>query len=443
MLSVEPNIFFIDDKKEEVNVLINLYRNEGFGVKYYNADLIEGDLVPDENSFSNANLIFLDIYYNSDRQLDKEKCAEWVSGIVPENSFYILVIWSQDTDEADDVISEIINENRNPFISIVKQKSDYQIEGGWDFDKLRNDIETEINSVSEIEELAIWKKSINKSENLVIGHLTNGTNSDLFTKKLQKIIIGKGGTYYLGNDKVQAKRDILFDGLDNILLSNAKENRPEIPISSKNTDKLYNIGRNIKSDIDTKLNSWFHFKLTQNIPPQLIEPGLICINNHSLLKEIYSIIDDPKLSSKFAKQKENETTLISDIVVVINRPCDVAQNKYGKNIKLLSGIRIDNPYKYHIEDLSPKQKKKKDDYLGKHHFNNEQLPDSIIAFHHLEIGTIKDVSLLFDFRYVFSIPEKIFINKFENIKIFNKELLSEIQVEYSSYSSRLGITQII
>ena len=57
--------------------------------------------------------------------------------------------------------------------------------------------------------------------------------------------------------------------------------------------------------------------------------------------------------------------------------------------------------------------------------------------------TDNDITILFDFRYSFSVPEKLFVEKFKNIKVFNKELLSEIQVEYSSYSSRLGITQII
>jgi hypothetical protein len=55
----------------------------------------------------------------------------------------------------------------------------------------------------------------------------------------------------------------------------------------------------------------------------------------------------------------------------------------------------------------------------------------------------KDVTLLFDLRYNFSVPEEIFKREFTNIRIFNKEVLSEMQVEYSSYSSRLGITQVI
>src|SRR5690554_2042194 len=126
MLSFEPNIFFIDDKRNEVEEIIKIYRDKGFGVKFYNADPIEGDFVPKSETFSDAVLVFLDIYFTSERILDEEKCAEWVSGIVNESSFFILVIWSQDTDEADKVIDKIKENKRYPFVKIIKQKSDYQ-----------------------------------------------------------------------------------------------------------------------------------------------------------------------------------------------------------------------------------------------------------------------------------------------------------------------------
>lgn len=435
MLSVEPNIFFIDDKKEDVDVLIELYRNEGFGVKYYNADLIEGDSVPDENSFSNANLLFLDIYYNSERQLDKEKCAEWVSGIIPENSFYILVIWSQDTDEAEEVITEIVNENRPPFITIIKQKSDYQIKEGWDFDKLRVDIDTEIGSIPEIEELAIWKKSINNARNLVIGHLSRKTTSEELRSKLQKIIVGHGGTYLISTNDNDFKREILFDALDSVLISNTKSLLPKANISEANNKNLYSIPKNIQGKIDTKLNSWFHFKLQKEpLNQEIIKPGIICNFNDDSLQKLYALIKDDNIEEFLKHQitesekKDSQTKLI-DIVLLISRPCDIAQNKYGRNLKLMSGLLIKKP----ARKDNPKKV-----------FKTGNKYDSIKLFDHLSYNESEnDIALIFDFRYVFSIPENDFINKFENVKIFNKELLSEIQVEYSSYSSRLGITQII
>lgn len=444
MLTVEPNIVFVDDKEKEVEGIVNSYREEGYSVKFFNSDIVTGNKKP-KNEYSDVNLIFLDLYYSD--IFDVEFCTAWVEKIVLENSFYVLVIWSKDTQHEEEVVRELTKLNRKPFKVISIQKGDdYKTtDNEWDFPKLHKYVSAELNKIYELEELSIWKKSIKSSSNLILGHLSNGASIDELRKKLQKIILGHGGSHLIGNDNSDEKRKVLFDALDNILSSNSKSTRPKKDISEANINALYNTSVFPVTDVDSKLNSWFHFKLIkkEEIAINDITPGLICLNKHRLFKQVYSIIDDPKLTTKFIKQKENATTVLSDIAVIMNRPCDMAQNKYGKNIKLLSGVRIDNPYKYKLQDLSTKQKKKKDDYLGKHHFNNEQLPDSIIAFHHLEIGTVKDVSLLFDFRYVFSVPETIFIDKFKNIKIFNKELLSEIQVEYSSYSSRLGITQII
>ena len=153
MLSIEPSVFFVDDKLNEVKGIIDIYREKGYGVKYFNASAADGDAVPEPNTYHDASLIFLDLYYDGQRILDEEKCSEWVESIVRKDAFFILVIWSQDTDEAEVVLKEIGNNSRVPFVSIIKQKSDYQNgDGQWDFDKLNRDIETQLNSCSELKE---------------------------------------------------------------------------------------------------------------------------------------------------------------------------------------------------------------------------------------------------------------------------------------------------
>lgn len=83
-------------------------------------------------------------------------------------------------------------------------------------------------------------------------------------------------------------------------------------------------------------------------------------------------------------------------------------------------------------------------YNDKIYFDNNSRPDSINKYENLNFSDIdNETTIMFDFRYNFSVPEKIFIEKFKNKQLFNKELLSEIQVEHSSYSSKLGITQIL
>ena len=428
MLSFEPNIVFIDDKKEEVNGLVVKYQEKGLGTKYYDANLVDGDDKP-TSPFSDVNLIFLDLYYND--KFDVELCSGWIESIIPQNAFYILIIWSKDTQHTEDVIEDLTILEIKPFSCISIQKdNDYKNEDrSWNFEKLYITIKEELNKTPELQELALWKKNVITSSNKIIGHLSKDTDSDILNKKLQKIIIAQGGTRLESNNKFDQKRDALFEALDKILVSNTKFTRPKQNITDENKNVLYNIPEKIQADIDYKLNSWFHFNVHDVIQDDSIHTGLISVNKNKRLAKLYSIKDDPKLEPKLRNQIDSVATEIVDIVVVLSRSCDIAQNKIGKNVKLLCGININKPVRN-----------------NKGKIFKDKLPDSCKFYDYLYFDDIdNDVAMIFDFRYVFSVPIEYFNNKkrFGKIKIFNKEFISELQVEYANYSSRLGVTKII
>lgn len=428
MLSLEPSVVIVDDKYDEVIGIINEYQKHGIGIKYYNAHLTESDPKP-LNHFSNLNLIFLDVHFTDDtRDYDPEHCAAWIYHLVPENSFYIMVLWSKETDKEDEILDKLRKINREPFLIFAEQKTDYQIEGGWDFKRLNNSINSKLDDYPELNELSIWKKSILNSSNIVIGHLSKNINVNSLRKKLQKIIINHGGNHLLGSDKIKQKREVLLDALDSILTSNSKVTRPKIDISAKNKSQLYEIKEFPDSDIDSGLNSWFHFKLIEkNIEPEYFDSGLISYFKNISLRKNYTLINDKEVKKYLTHQISGEKKIL-DIAVIISRPCDIAQNKFGRNLKFLSGLLIIEPSR-----------------TTKHKFKGKDTkPLSIKVYDHLSLSdTESNCALLFDFRYSFSLPPDIFEERFEKVKVFNKELISEIQVEYSSYSSRLGITQII
>ena len=434
MLSFEPSIIFIDDKIEQVDGIINLYRNEGVGVKFFNADLIDGDNRP-VSTFSNVNLIYLDLYYKDD--FDIELCLSWIDSIVPKNSFYVLVIWSKDPHHKEEIIQGLSDINQLPFITFLEAKNDdYKNDDNtFKWSELKSKIDSEIENISEFKELSIWKKSVQNASNIIIGNLSKNTTQAQLKTKLQKIIIGHGGKSLLGIDNNEFKRETLFDALDSVLISNTKGSMPSSEISETNVQNLYNIPHTIQGDIDTKLNSWFHFKLHKEpLDQEIIKPGIICNYKDDSLRGLYALLKDDNieeyLKDQITKSEEaDSTTVLIDIVLLISRPCDIAQNKYGRNLKLISGVLIKNPVRKGGQ---------------KRPFKTGNKYDSIKLYDHISFNdTDNDTALIFDFRYVFSIPKASFIANFENIKVFNKELLSEVQVEYSSYSNRLGITQII
>ena len=436
MLSFQPRVAIVDDKYDEISGILQRYQENGIGIKYYNAKLTDPDPKPVDN-FSDLNLIFLDVHFTDNfSDYDPELCAAWIDSLVPEFSFYILVLWSKETDKKEEILEELRRINRVPFLFLTEQKTDYQIDDSWDFEKLNESINSKLDNYPELDELANWKNNVAYSSNIVIGHLTNTSTPDQLKKKLQKIILGHGGTSILQSENNEFKRETLFEALDSVLISNTKEQLPLKVISELNAEGLYQIPDNVQSDVDSKLNSWFHFKLHKTpLNQNLIIPGTICTFKNNLLKNYYNIQNDEFiqkfLSHQFQKRDiQGSNTELIDVCLLISRPCDVAQNKYGKNLKLISGILIKNPAR--------KENAKKDFRKGNSNLISVKLYD------HLQFSDEEnDIALIFDFRYVFSVPEKMFIDKFENVKVFNKELLSEIQVEYSSYSSRLGITQII
>jgi len=429
MLSFEPSVVFIDDNEQEVNGIIELYREEGIGVKFYNANLTDGDNKP-LRPFVNVNLIFLDLYYQTD--FDVDLSVGWIDSIIPESSFYVLVIWSKDNHHRDEIVEGLSTIKKKPFLDFNESKSDYQKEDNtYNWESLKKMIDNGVEEVSELSELSIWKKSVLNSSNVIIGHLSKDSDSEKLKIKLQKIISGHGGTSFIVEGEGERKRGVLFDALDSVLVANTKGLIPNISISDANKDGLYDIPESIQGEIDSKLNSWFHFKLLESIDDKEVMPGLISLNNKQFLKNTYSIQDDEKIKSKIKPQADSGRTTIDDIVVVLMRSCDFAQGKYGKNIKLLSGIKITNPERYNSGKKNGELKLE------------NRFPDSVKFFDHLTFIDGDDSALIFDFRYIFSIPPSIFVKHFENIKIFNRELLSELQVEYSSYSSRLGTTQII
>lgn len=436
MLSFEPRVAIIDDKFEEINGILEQYQNEGVGIKYFNSHLIDPDPKPTIH-YSNLNLVFLDVHFTENTDdYDPTHCAAWIDSLLPENSFYILVLWSKETDKKDEILVELKLIKKEPFLFFAEQKTDYQTKEGWDFQKLNESINLKLAEYPELEELSNWKKNVAVSSNLVIGHLTSSISPDTLKKKLQKIILGHGGTSLVQNQNNDFKRETLFEALDSVLISNTKGLIPFNDISEINAGDLYQIPENVQADVDSKLNSWFHFKLHKSpLNQEIIKPGTICTFKNKLLKDYYNIQNDDYitkyLSHQIAKKNiEDSTTELIDICLLISRPCDVAQNKYGKNLKLISGVLIKNPDRKN----NPKREFKK----GSSNLISVKLYD------HLQFSEEEnDIALIFDYRYVFSVPEKMFIDKFENIKVFNKELLSEIQVEYSAYSSRLGITQII
>ncbi|SHE99076.1 hypothetical protein SAMN05444405_104176 [Bacteroides luti] len=418
---LEPTVVIIDDVKEEIQGIIDDLSEKGVGCKFFNPDYSEGDDMPTK-TYSDVNILFLDLFYSGN--FDAEQSCNWVRSIIPKNSFYIIVFWTKDISRASEVLILLKERDIPPFKYFVESKSEYIVGGAYNFKSLLKKINDACDNSPALEEIIIWKKALKLTANEVIGHLIN---NDEDAEIIKKIIISHGGNSTKAFSDIQ-KRIVLFDALDIVLTSNTRKNISGA-ISDINADTIYKLENIATLEPDKKLNSWFHFKLISSISNDLILSGLISDFKDKGLIDTYSILDDKHIKEYLSKQTDSRIKL-KPCVMVLTRPCDIAQDKFGKNIKLLSGVRIVNP--------------NRKNNVSKEFKGGSSKLDSIKIYDHLYFSKDEtDCTLIFDYRYSFSLPKEQFISKFDNVKIFNKELLSEIQVEYSSYSSRLGITQII
>jgi hypothetical protein len=137
---LEPNVIVVDDVKDEINGILEIYSTKNIGCKLYNPSLIDGDLMPNQ-PYNDVNIIYLDLFYTG--KFDAEQSCNWIRNIVPEKSFYIIVFWTKDQSKASEVLELLIKHNRTPFLYFIESKSNYlQGANEYDFSSLINKIQT-------------------------------------------------------------------------------------------------------------------------------------------------------------------------------------------------------------------------------------------------------------------------------------------------------------
>jgi hypothetical protein len=144
MIDFGPQIAIVDDKKNEIQGILDYLDSQNIGCKYFNADITE-DNFP-KFPLESVELIFLDLYYAKD--FDPDRCAQWIDDIIPDKKLYELVVWSKDSHLTNALIDVLIQIGKPPRYHITKQKSNYNDEMG--IQRLLEEIKEEVAGVKEI-----------------------------------------------------------------------------------------------------------------------------------------------------------------------------------------------------------------------------------------------------------------------------------------------------
>lgn len=148
--NIGPQVAIIDDIQDEVLSIEKHLEENQIGYKYFNVDYTQPKY-PSE-PIQSLEIVFLDLYYNTNFSAGFEpyQCIEWLIHVVPKWKKYILVIWSKDIHETDELL-RLMKEMDAPIPMVIERslKSEYQT-GTYEYNinnliqKLNNKLQKEL-----------------------------------------------------------------------------------------------------------------------------------------------------------------------------------------------------------------------------------------------------------------------------------------------------------
>ncbi|GAB3879683.1 hypothetical protein GCM10028824_43540 [Hymenobacter segetis] len=145
-------VALIDDMPADALPIQTAFGRKLIKAEFFEVNLEEMQAPP--HPIESIELVFLDLHYDPNIGLpfDPYRCAQSIRNIVPEGKRYILVVWSRDTNKAQDVIDILDDINRTPTQVHLKSKEQFSLAGGaYDVERLLAELNFEIGTPSTTE----------------------------------------------------------------------------------------------------------------------------------------------------------------------------------------------------------------------------------------------------------------------------------------------------
>lgn len=415
------SVVIIDDKEKEIEELAKKLQEEDISVKIQIVnpqDKQFKDIIPLKKY---RQLIFMDLSLDDSINIKNNISTEIrpiLLKILPKtNGCYGLVVWSKHTDDISILKDKLLEDKDKyclPMFIVPFDKSNY-LKNGY------GNILDDLNDILQKDKAAYffvnWMSSVKSASGKAISDIYSlVTDYDKQQTELiyilYKMALSHTGIprdqvegYDLTTDAYKAFDELLYSDLINQQNKNSVNvfsPIPQNPWKNNLQEELFNYA---------KLNAK-HFIDSVNIKQDIIVPG-----------NIYEIIEN---KSDFKIQNQPKESRV--IGIELTPPCDFSHKKI--NSKLIGGF---------IYDLSNSD----NDKIWK--FMNAAFKgDNKYLFWPIEIDA-KPCVLCFDFRYTFIFSDDLLKDDLKYRIIFRakSKLFADILQKYSSYSARLGISNII
>lgn len=413
ILPLNGRVVVIDDDKEEGLKLLTALSKHDVAAKYFTG--IDVDELPPK-PLTDVRVVFFDIVLGTEGQPPKTKISKAIGVFkkiidISQPIPYILFAW---TKKEKGLILPLLNGlgNNKPWITIDLEKSACKNEEGeYKVSLIEKKLGEKSDEIKSLKAFFLWESLVNKSAGKIFNDFTTFYQYDDKWDDNLKGIIHHLAKAKVGSDRIESMENkeklreafIIINSIFNDTLEN-----------NLKKDGLVEIGMIDQGNIDhliaNKINTKLHMLADDEINNLHTGNLYILSNRNHLIEKII----DKNAESKKQKIKDSKPKLVE---LDITPGCDYSQDK--KYVRLLSGILLKEEFKTNF--------KNKD-------FNYNLCP--IMGING------KNSYLLFDFRFIKSIPKEKLIRKTKPKYMIRKELLVDIQARLSHHINRPGFVSL-
>ncbi len=478
ILPTNGKVVVFDDEYDEVKGLLKALSKQGIPYNYYQDET--GEDLPEE-PIKNVRLVFLDLQLITGQSMSNHAIISSIGArlgkvIEPSNN-YILVYWSTKETKYKDTIDAAFEDRLKDYKPIIKISLN-KIEARKKGDEVVNYIIQEIQNKSEdfslFKVFSLWENLVNNSAGKLVNDFTHFIGKDCDWDDSAKYVLYKLAQAYSGK-QIENKSELeqvedafftlnytLLDSIENSINSKLNEHSenlknvisgnytPSNPYNSIINKKLLLSQNGFEALvpgslflIDEELSSKEKY-LKQKFEDKCNNPKIPENKKDSIVKKLQKALNDDLSGVEFQRKaiNKNFNILVSSII----KP-DVE----GERAKILNDI-IESSIKIEI-NISPLC-----DYAQRKMHCCRFLPGLFIplnlfknintknAYNYISDGVIRfegdiDYKLVFDFRFLYSRPEKLIKNRNANYKV-RHQLLSDIQLKLGTHINRPGVLYV-
>ncbi len=427
---IENNrIIIVDNEKEELNQLRDVFYKHGIGCKGF---LYDGFEFP-EAPLTGVRFAFFDIKLSQSADANsilKDAISKYIS---TENGPFILVFWTKVTEEIA-AFKDFINRTDDSFRQKIKPILVTSVDK-VEFLSAESDLDAKIQEILSSDLVkCIFKfdesvlEAATKTLNAIISTINVSDNWGEQTNfdKACRLVFSKiaESTFGLAQAKLEpdlALKESLAPIFKHLLCQNQddywKEYLTPLQNANHSTDISFPDGFSLE-----KLNSIYHIDTARMEHKRISDRGAVCTfaqhDKEEVFNSLFHVHYQAWLSDSFKKLSDVDSSNIQLIAVEFSAACDFSQNKDRTN-KYILGIMVPSCY-------------------GKK-LRHEKLKEQIFLLPFDFCYNNENYTIALNLNYTFNLPKTPNVLN-GPVFVLSKESMDMLGLQYSSHISRIGIT---